>query len=64
MSDFSSEDFVEVVAQSCRNFSSGRTASNRYSAITEGLSCRACKNWDGSGCMINSFESELNKIGQ
>lgn len=64
MAYYESDDQMTAVAQSCRYFNSGGMINSRFYNAVEGISCRACKNWNGAKCVKNVFDNVLTSLDQ
>jgi len=62
MLDYDSEEQLMAVGQSCRHYHSRGFTSNRFGISEENISCGTCKNWNGSSCIRQAFDSVLNNI--
>lgn len=52
-----------TIAQSCNDFKSARTLNSRFGTGNEGISCSACKNWNGAECVKNSYDRVASRLG-
>lgn len=64
MSNYASEEHMIIAGQSCKFFKSVRSRERKFVDYSEGVSCRICDNWDGSKCVVDSFDSVLTGLGQ
>jgi len=64
MSNYASEEQMILAGQSCKFFKSVRSGGKKFVDYTEGVSCRICDNWNGSKCIVDSFNSVLTGLGQ
>lgn len=64
MANYASEDQLTAVAQSCTHFNPTGIINSTMSMSAENVSCRLCKNWDGTKCVINVFDSVLTSLDQ
>ncbi|HHW48089.1 MAG TPA: hypothetical protein GXX14_05660 [Clostridiaceae bacterium] len=62
MLDYHSDEQLTAVGQSCRHYESLGFVGNRYGAGEGSISCRTCKNWNGSTCVRQAFDSVLSNI--
>ena len=60
MTDHDIYDRLPIVAQSCRDFGSD----NRYYNVQEGVSCFACKNWNGAKCVRKKYDSVMVRLDE
>lgn len=52
-----------TIAQSCGSFKSTGTLDSRFGAESEGISCSACKNWNGVKCLRNAYGHVASQLG-
>lgn len=64
MTNYASDDQMTAVAQSCRHFNSGGMINSKINTAAENISCSICKNWNGTKCTINVFDTVLTNLDQ